>query len=217
MAPKNAGSNDPNQNPKPRIAKPIDLSVVVPRNKNMLESELILSYRSYVGESTALGVRVVVETAAKNDKGFAKPAWFLLAGLDGAEVVPGITPLPDIAAIPVLERGPSTISCRWKGEEPRVDLKKLLLLFHFEIPVNHRAYIPMKPDFVEGLGHAVILQFTKARFAPIEERKGKAQQTKGAKTGQAKDPAKPVADNQSAAPASGSEAPKKTGTGEAAS
>jgi len=214
-------SNEPNEDPKRRIAKPIDLSSAVPRTRTMLEPEFVISYRGYMAETTALAARMLVDLAVKNGKGAAKPENLFLADPNGLDLTPGESPLGDIAAVPVVERGPSTVSCKWRGEQGRIDLQKLLLLFRFEIPAKHTAHIPVGVDNVEGLGRALIIRFTEARFAPIEVRRNTSKKSQagsqGPTAGQAPDKTQSspaAASDPVATPKTAPPGPHETGSGE---
>jgi len=161
-----------------RVAKPLDLSQVVVRTKKMNAPEMVMRWNGFTAECSVLGSRMLIDLATELGKGPIKPNHLEAATLT-AEGEPETDELGDLAVLPVREKSLSTLPVKWQGESAaQIDLAKLLAARRFVVPHGQTAHIPMSVEEVEGMGKAIILHFTQARFAAIEAmgKRGKGKQ-----------------------------------------
>lgn len=155
--------------------RPLDLSSVVKRTRNMLNPEIVFRWNSYTGQFTALGAQLLSQISVSNGKCGEHPGVLHLSEWQKGS--------PDVLATPMLERGNSTVLVKWPEKEgqPRVNMQKFFLLQQFTIPHGHRAYVPIvaKPA---GSGQGLLFAFSQARVAPIETGKN-TRSRKGSKSG----------------------------------
>lgn len=152
-----------------RMALPLDLSEVVVRTKKMNAPELVFQWDGTIGESTVLGGRMLIELAQELGSSSSRPSNLEVSAVTTAGENVTEETLGDVAVVPVHEKSLSTLSVKWpKERKAQIDCAKLFAARRFVIPHRQKAYVPMSVEEIEGLGKAVVLQFTQARFAEIE-------------------------------------------------